>query len=380
VRILIDYRPALRDRTGVGEYIHQLTRAYTSLHEDHVTIFSSSWRNRLASETGRDLHVATVDRRVPVRVLNLLWHRAGWPPIERLAGQFDVVHAAHPLLIPSRQAARVVTVHDLFFLSHSGTGQAEIRRDYPALAWSHARRADAVVTSTAYGRQLVIEHLGVPPSHVHVCAPGAPSWRDLGHEPNRPRDGYILFLGTLELRKNVGALLDAYAAVLARAPSVPRLVLAGRATPDSDRWLARIKEPPLRGHVEHLGYVADRESTYAGARLLVVPSLDEGFCLPALEAMSAGIPVVATNRGSLPEVMGDTGSLVDPTDTTAFADALERAVTDDAWAERQARAGLVRAAEFTWPAAAGHLRAAYLDAVDRQRRRTARTAASTKNS
>lgn len=375
MRILVDYRPALRERTGVGEYMHELTRAYAARHDDEVTIFSSSWRDRLAPEVGRDLGVATVDRRVPVRALNLLWHHAGWPPVERLAGRFDVVHAAHPLLIPSRLAARVVTIHDLFFLSRTGAWTAEIRRDYPALTGPHARRADAVVAVTEHVRRLAIEHLGVPPSHVHVCSPGAPTWRELGHGPNRPPDGYILCLGTLELRKNVGALLDAYAALLERGRPMPRLVLAGRATPDAERWLARIASPPLRGHVEHLGYVADRERIYAGARLLVVPSLDEGFCLPALEAMSAGIPVVATTRGALPEVVGDAGCLVDPTDVPALAGALERALTDDDWADRLARAGLVRAASFSWATAASRLHAAYLDAVGRRRRASAAAAA-----
>ena len=351
--------------------MHQLTRAYAALHDDEVTIFSSSWRDRLAPEIGRDLGVATIDRRVPVRALNLLWHRAGWPPIEHLAGPFDVVHAAHPLLIPSRLAARVVTLHDLFFLSRPGAVTAEIRRDYPALTGPHARRADAVVAVTEHVRRLAIEHLGVPPSHVHVCSPGAPAWRALGHGPNHPPDGYILCLGTLDLRKNVGGLLDAYVALLERRRSMPRLVLAGRATPDAARWLARIAAPPLRGYVEHVGYVADRERTYAGARLLVVPSLDEGFCLPALEAMSAGIPVVATTRGALPEVVGDAGCLVDPTDVRALAGALERALTDQDWADGLARAGLARAASFTWARAADRLHAAYLDAIDRRRRRAA---------
>lgn len=373
MRILVDYRPALRERTGVGEYMHQLSAAYAAAHPDTVALFTSSWRDRPPPALAAEIGAEVIDRRVPVRVLNYLWHRAAWPPVEWLAGDADVVHAAHPLLIPSRRAAQVITVHDLFFLAHPERTRAEIRRDYPALAAAHARRADAIVTSTEHGRRLVVERLGASSDRVHVCRPGAPAWRTLGSRPNVPRDGYVLFLGTLEPRKNIGALLDAYALLLEQRCPVPPLVLAGRATPDAADWLARIAQPPLAGHVRPLGYVSsdERERLYAGARLVVLPSLDEGFGLPALEAMSAGVPLVASNRGSLPEVVGTAGVLVDPLDIRALAGAIEGLVTSDAQAADWALAGLARARTFTWPAAADTLHHAYIDAAARRRDRDA---------
>lgn len=368
MRILADYRPALRQRTGVGEFLHQLVRAYAAAHPGEVTLFTSSWKDRPAPALASELGVGVVDRHIPVRVLNLLWHRAGWPPVEAIAGDFDVVHAAHPLLIPARRAAQVITIHDLFFLAHPERTAAEIRRDYPRLAGLHARRAHAVITSTEHGKRLVSTQLGVAAERIYVCPPGAPAWQTLGHGPHVPRDGYLLFVGTLEPRKNVGALLDAYALLLNRRPSAPLLVLAGRATSEAAGWLARIAKPPLAGHVRHLGYVAheERERVYAGARALVLPSLDEGFGLPALEAMSAGIPVVASNRGSLPEVVGSGGLLVDPDDVEGLAAALEQLVSDDSVATAWALAGLARARAFTWTAAASTLRRAYTDAVMRR--------------
>jgi hypothetical protein len=91
MRILVDYRPALRERTGVGEYIHQLVRAYAAANPGEVTLFTSSWKDRPAPGIPAELGVDVIDRRVPVRALNLLWHRAGWPSAEALAGRFDVV-------------------------------------------------------------------------------------------------------------------------------------------------------------------------------------------------------------------------------------------------------------------------------------------------
>jgi glycosyltransferase involved in cell wall biosynthesis len=373
MRILVDYRPALRARTGVGEYIRQLVQAYTATHDDEVAVFTSSWKDRPAPSLSAELRAHVVDRRVPVAALNYLWHQVEWPPIEALTGRVDVVHAAHPLLIPSRHAAQVVTIHDLFFLDHPERVRREIRRDYPALARAHARRADAVITSSMRTQGLIVERLGVPAERVYCCPPGAPVWKTLGRSPHVPADGYLLLLGTLEVRKNVGVILDALTR-LANAGSAPKLVMAGSATPDAGPWLARISQQPLKDRVDYVGYVTDdgREQLFAGARALVLPSLDEGFGLTALEAMSAGVPVIASNRGSLPEVVGSGGLLLEPDDVEGWASAIDRVTRDARWARDLACAAVERAKAFTWEATAARLAHAYRDAVDRRRARQPR--------
>ena len=145
---------------------------------------------------------------------------------------------------------------------------------------------------------------------VHVCPPGAPSWAgDVIRRRAGSRGTRILFVGTLSARKNVGTLLDAYALLRSRVPNAPPLTLAGHTTPASAKWEARLKEPPLAGHVDITGYVdqARRLALYADARMLVLPSYEEGFGLPVLEAMACGIPVIVSSRGSLPEVAGAGG-------------------------------------------------------------------------
>jgi glycosyltransferase involved in cell wall biosynthesis len=415
VRVLIDYRPALRARSGAGEYTHQLVKALLAAYplsgpasktgsDLALTVFSSSWKDRLV-ETPDLRGARAIDRRVPVRLLNFAWHRLGWPPVEQLTGSdFDVVHSSHPLLLPSRHAAQVITIHDLDFLAHPERTRAEIRRDYPALVREHARRAARIIVPSQFTAVEVERQLGVAAERVAICPPGAPDW--ISPRPSPPSDGYILFFSTLEPRKNVGGLLDAYERLIALSEhgptngpaeaghyvrngnvrngglqdgqwfSIPELILAGRATEEARPWLERIARPPLAGHVRHIGYVepANRHALYSGARMLVMPSFAEGFGLPVLEAMTLGVPVVASNRGSLPEVLGDAGPLVNPDEPDEIAGAMARVLHDEAYRSACASKGVSRARQFNWPRTARLVYDVYRQAAaDRQSGRGART-------
>jgi glycosyltransferase involved in cell wall biosynthesis len=330
-----------------------------------LTLFSSSWKDRLALAS--DLDGARVaDCRVPGRVLNLAWHRLGWPTAERLTGRtFDVAHSLHPLLMPTGRAAQVITIHDLYFLKHPERTRGEIRRDYAALAGGHARRADAIIVVSEFTGREVVRQLGVDPDRIAVCSPGAPAWTP---RATLPVNGYILFIGTLEPRKNVGGLLDAYEQLIGRRRDMPRLLIAGKALDEARPLLDRIARPPLAGRVEHIGYVKadDRKRVYEGARLLVQPSFEEGFGLPVLEAMTLGVPVVAANRGALPEVLGDAGPLVDPDAPVTIADAIERVVDDDAFAAGCVARGIARSRQFSWHTMARGVYAVYERAIERR--------------
>jgi glycosyltransferase involved in cell wall biosynthesis len=281
-------------------------------------------------------------------------------------GEFDVAHSPHPLLLPSRSAAEIVTIHDLYFLSHPERTSREIRRDYPRFAASHARRADRIIVSSRFAAGEVQRSLNVPAAKIAVCPAGAPVWQTPPataglDDPAR----YLLFMGTLDGRKNVGGLLEAYGRLLARVPSVPRLVIAGTAGPEAAKWLEMIAQPPLAGHVDYRGYVqADRrEALFKGAQLFVLPSFEEGFGLPALEAMSAGVPVVVSKRGSLPEVVGEAGLLIDPDDPESLAGAMARIVGDAALRAACSERGLERARQFSWTQTAREVRRAYEGAI-----------------
>jgi glycosyltransferase involved in cell wall biosynthesis len=344
LRILLDYRPALRQRTGVGEYAHQMASALARrADEADVTLFSSSWKDRLDRTAVPG--AASVDAKVPVRVLNLLWHRFGWPPVELFGARPDVAWSLHPLLMPSR-AARVVSIFDLYFLDHRAQTAREVRRDYASLVASHASRADAIVTSSEYTRGLIETRLGIPRERIAVCYPGAPPWR-VREESSR---GPILHVGTIEPRKNVPALIRAYLALAAQA-DIPPLVLAGRVGMAVDDLFPPGAPERLRSLVHFRGYVTDEERLrlYRDASMLVV------------------CPVVASSRGSLPEVIGDAGLLVDPDDEGALADAMRRALTDETLRREMAARGVARSRMFDWDVSAGRLLEIFAGAIERRR-------------
>jgi glycosyltransferase involved in cell wall biosynthesis len=377
VHILVDYRPALRERTGVGEFVHELVVALAKSpvrnNSDQIAIFTNSWKDRPTPALASELPaVRIVDVKLPVRALLWSWNRLEWPPIEWFAGTHDVVHSQSPLLIPASRAAQVVTVHDLDFLRHPDQMSAEIRRDYPALARSHAARADGVIVSSQYAAGEVTRELRIDPSRVHICPPGRPSWADavlLRRKESQRSGKHILFMGTLSLRKNVGTLLEAYARLRANMPDAPPLILAGHRTPASARWEARSGQPPLRGHVTITGYVdgARKIELYADASMLVLPSYEEGFGLPVLEAMACGVPVIVSSRGSLPEVAGAAATPIDPDDADGFAQAMQALLQRDT-AGTIAR-GVAQAARYSWSACAVAARLAYASAIEVHARR-----------
>ncbi|MBM3780728.1 MAG: glycosyltransferase family 4 protein [Acidobacteria bacterium] len=376
VHVLVDYRPALRQPTGVGAYVHQMLRALVTpdgplvAPDDRVSAFTSSWKDRPTTEARAALAgLPFIDRRVPVRPLTWSWHHLAWPPIEWLAGQADVVHASSPLLMPSRRAAGVITIHDLHFLRHPERMRAEMRRDYPARVHAHAQRAHGIVVSSQYTARDVQATLGVPASRITVCPPGVPAWTGAVRSWRaRQSSRHFLALGTLEPRKNLGVLLDAYALLRARCPQAPPLVLAGQSTPAAEPWQRRAGASDLAGHVRQPGYVDDetKQRLLAEAHALIMPSLDEGFGLPVLEAMAAGVPVIVSTGGSLPEVAGPAARPIDPHDPETFAAEMQRLLEPDESAAASARS-LARAAAFDWSRSAHVMWQGYRAAWERAR-------------
>jgi glycosyltransferase involved in cell wall biosynthesis len=179
--------------------------------------------------------------------------------------------------------------------------------------------------------------------------PASPaSVADVKHRLGLP-DAYVLFVGTVQPRKNLERLAEAMTAVV-NAGLPHRLVIAGKRGWLADRVEARIAGSPHRDRIRFLGYVADEDlaALYSGADAFCLPSLYEGFGLPVLEAMACGVPVVAARSSALPEVAGEAALLVDPSDAAAIGDGLRRVLTDEPLRRELTNRGLERAVQFTW--------------------------------
>ncbi|HEY4492478.1 MAG TPA: glycosyltransferase family 1 protein, partial [Acidobacteriota bacterium] len=306
MKICIDMRPALSMATGVGTYLLNLTRALSRIDsQNEYHLFSSSWKERFKMIYGPNFVIH--DWRVPVRSLNYSWHRFSWPPIETLLrSAVDVAHSPTPLLIPSKHAHRVNMVHDLYFYFHPEHTIREMQRDYPALLAKHCKESDAIISVSDYTKEQLVEHLKVPASKVYTIRHGADPFYEIPATQEeldgaRKKFGlqrpYFLFVGALEPRKNIPLLLDAFS----KLKEDVNLVLAG---PDGwgFDWSSIAHERAIRTH-----YVAKEElrALYQQGVALVLPSVEEGFGLPLLEAMSAGLPIIASNIPVFREVCSD---------------------------------------------------------------------------
>jgi glycosyltransferase involved in cell wall biosynthesis len=367
----LDLRPSLSRPTGVGTYVLGLAERLPALApDDRFHFFSASVKERYPHRSwARNVHL--VDRRIPVRGLSFAWNRLAWPPLDRLVGApLDLVHSPNPLLIPARRAKRIVTLHDLFFLKHPDMVEGEARRDFVTLVRDHVRRADGVVCVSEYTASEARRLLDVPEEKIAITPHGIdPIYRQTP-PPSRVDDslrrlrlprGGILYLGSEEKRKNLVTLVMAYLTLARRRARVPPLVLVG---PGPGWAQAGTRIGP---QIHATGYLekADVRSLMAASSVLVLPSLEEGFGLPVVEAMASALPVVCSNGSALAEVAGDAALLVDPGDASGLAHALERVLEDPKTAGELRRRGLERSRTFDWTDTAARTLAFYRKVLGR---------------
>lgn len=343
---------------GIGTYVRRLVPALAA--EDpalRVALFHARFRGARPERWMRDLWVEELPWEI--RTLYPSWALLRRPRLPSSLAGLDLLHAPSPSAVPpaGRGQRLVVTVHDLAFLEVPETFTPRWRIMFRLGFARTVRHADAVIAVSEATAADVLRRSRIDPGRVHVVAPG-PSLdvgrADVDGTLNRlgiPRP-YILFVGTLEPRKNVATLVRAYRRLADRgAPH--GLVLTGPAGGADGRLEEEIARPGP-GSIVRTGRVSDGDldALYRGATAFCYPSLYEGFGLPVLDAMARGIPCVTSNASSLPEVAGDAALLVDPRSASELASALERVLSDEELAGRLAGAGRGRAATFSWRRAA----------------------------
>jgi glycosyltransferase involved in cell wall biosynthesis len=344
----------------------------------------------LAAFRSTDQFVAFVGSDIPANLPSLSWLATIRPslpttrPLARIAWEqlllplqarrqgLDVLHCPAYVAPLAGTVNAVVTFHDLSYFILPETFNYSNRRYLQTFSRLTARRARRFIAVSESTRRDLVDWLNVDPKRVDVVYNGVDgrfrredstvveAFRRSHGLPER----FVLYLGTLEPRKNVATLLRAYALARGRGVTEPLVVAGGRGWGDL-RLSQLAGELDVARWIRWVGFVPMEEQPlwYNAATLFAYPSLYEGFGLPALEAMACGTPVIASNRSSLPEVVADAGLLADPADTNAWADALVALLSDQDRQVDLSLRGRRRAADFTWNAAAKSTMSTYHLAV-----------------
>jgi glycosyltransferase involved in cell wall biosynthesis len=377
LRVGINGIPLLSPATGIGQYTRHLAiELGKRLVEPPTLFYGPGWTEsvRSASLPGVSTARAAI-RRIPgaipcARALMQYRFSSG-----ARAERVELYH--EPAFLAWRfRGPTVVTVHDLSIVHYAHTHPAERVRRMEQLLPGSVARANHIVVDSEFVRGEVISHFGISPAKVTTTLLGvspdfaprtgaecAAALREYDLEPGK----YLLTVGTIEPRKNLQTTLSAFSRLPAELRRQYPLVIAGMPgwgeSPMGDAFAA-LRD---KGEIRLVGYVPQHvlPLLYAGACAFAYPSLYEGFGLPPLEAMASGVPVIVSDRSSLPEVVGDAGVKLSPDDVEGMTEHLQRFIEDADARNAAIAAGLVQAAKFTWAACAEETLRAYKLALSR---------------
>jgi glycosyltransferase involved in cell wall biosynthesis len=343
-----DYR-----QTGISRYVDRLLGCVAAeLPGDDVTALVSQGAE--PDWSGVDLMQAHVPSGSPLR--RIAWEQAALPALIR-KGSFDIYHGSvNTLPLIPTGTRRIVTIHDLAFLRFPEQVTRKRYAYLKSMVGNSARRADAILVPSEATASDVHDLLGASRNRIHITPLGV----DAHFRPAPPEaiqairssygldQPYVLTVGTIEPRKNLRRLIEAFA--LGASQHDCDLVLVGPTGWLTDGIEQAIVQSELGDRIKRTGFVNDDGlvGLYSGAEVVVIPSLYEGFGLPVLEAMACGAVVVTSNVSSMPEVAGEAAILVDPVDTQSIASGIRLALEDKMLRKRLESAAVVRARDFTW--------------------------------
>jgi glycosyltransferase involved in cell wall biosynthesis len=363
LKICIDVSAAVHRRAGLGRYTQELVRALVAQGgHDYIAFYHQRGQAHLDPPVDALPQLTTPLSVKPWRLAAMLAHFTGVPQDAMFPG-IDLWHATEHLAPRLRRIRSVFTLHDLIFRFDPGSHLPLNRIYLNTMMPRFLRAADAVIAVSECSKRDAVHLYNTPAEKIHVIPEGV----DAHFRPVRDRarlaqvreqyglpDHFVLFVGTIEPRKNLPVLFEALASRRARGLDMWPLVIVGKPGWLVEPILARITELGLQDWVYRTGFVPDDDlpALYSAATVSVMPSRYEGFGLPVLEAMACGTPVVCSNTSSLPEVAGQAALLVAPEDVPGWADTVTRVWNDAALYGKLRERGLAQAAQFTWENAA----------------------------
>lgn len=366
MKICVDAQSAIAQHAGVGRYTRVLLEYLDRRESEHELSLCYFDFRRRARAIPVQKATTNVIHWCPGALAEQAWKRLHFPPYECFAGKADLFHFPNFTLPPLRSGKSIVTIHDMSFARYPQFAEDKNLRNLNARIPDTVARADAIITISDFSAGEIESLLHVPREKIHAIPLGIsqtfsrPSDADITAAQQRLglERPYLLFVGTIEPRKNLSFLVDVFDQL---TDFDGDLVLVGRPGWKSETTMARIEASPHRDRIRLLDSVGDADlpAVYSGATLFVIPSHYEGFGFPPLEAMACGTPVVSSNGGSLPEVLGSAALVVEGFDAPVWCESISALLRDDIHRDQLVEAGYARARSYQWDATAEQTWALY---------------------
>lgn len=364
MRIGLDLRPFLKEETGIGVYFKNLLYSLAQIDQkNEYFLFSASWKDRFPREKVPYFSgVSFQDFRFPVGLMDKFWYTIQWPTLDVLFhSRLDLTHSPTPLVLPTR-GKKIVTIHDLFFWDHSRLTDEHTQRTFLKRAFHSLRQADGVIVVSRFVKDEVLKKFALDEAKVKVIYHGVPSQflskmplsqeKAVREKFKLPAE-FIMYVGTIEPRKNLTTLIQALRVVHDEHGRIP-LVIVGRKGTDFQNVMTSVRQNNLESGVRILDYISDEEVRvlYSLASVFVLPSWYEGFGIPLLEAMASDVAVVCSEASALPEVAQDAALYFDPYKPDDAADCIIRVLRDESLRDQLIARGRERIKDFRWEKAA----------------------------
>ncbi|MFC2160220.1 glycosyltransferase family 4 protein [Acidobacteriota bacterium] len=360
MRIGFDIRPFLRQATGVGIYYKNLLFSLARIDsKNQYYLFSSSYKDRFHQEELPPFAQSEFrDARYPVKLMNFLWQRLEWPPLDKFFNtELDLTHSPIPLLLPTK-GKKIVTVYDLFFMDFPEFVQGETRKSFTQRIENSLQRADGILVISQFVKDQIMDrfflnedkikvvYLGVDPGFSNK--PSVPQTEIVKNKYGLP-SRFLLFVGDIEPRKNLGKLIEALEFMQKKSYDIP-LVIVGKEGMAYQNLVKKIEDSQLQSKVMFLNYLPDGDLKilYRLASCLVFPSLCEGFGLPLVEAMASGCPLVISRASALPEIALNAALYFHPEDSEEMAGQIMTVLNDEDLRKNLIEKGNQRVLDFSW--------------------------------
>ncbi len=359
--ITVDITPLRGEKTGIGNYVQYTLKFLLSHYEDlNINAISFGFHKfqnnsqEIVQSLNRHTHIP-----IPTRVLYKWWQYFNYPRIDNLINDNSILHFTNYYLPPLRNRKTVLTIYDLSFLTNPQWVNAKIINLFQPTILNSAQRATHIITCSEKSKKDIETLLGIPEEKISVAYPGfdenifypiskqeAQQHIEKHYRISPP---FILFVGTIEERNNIIGLLKIYEKIYQQIPH--KLVLVGKKGFGAEDIFVEMRNMKCADKIIYLNYIqnhADLRWFYNSADLFIFPSFDEGFGIPPLEAMACGCPVIVSNQGALPEVVGSKGIAIHPRDVDCFVETTLKILSDIQILNEIRQNCTLQARNFSW--------------------------------